>query len=477
VAQAVSRPAIGLREYALLVGVGAFVTTFAQSRVLALYPTTFLLKEQFHLPKEGVAFFYFWVTFPWNVKPLVGILTDAFPLFGTRRRHYMMLGSVAAVVLWVVMGASSGIYLWLLYATLGMNIATVFASTVMGGLMVEAGQAFGAPGRMASLRQVAQNVAAILAPLLGGYLAARAYGWTTAIGAATSLGLAASTFVLLREPRVEAAQHTKSQAIDRTAERPPLVMILGLIGMAAIATALLAMADLRNVAYSLYGLVAAFAIIMVTSILPTTNPVVVRAQHQLGQIFRSTTLWMAVFLLFLVYTVPGYNTALVYQQSDVLKFGKSFIGVLASLEGVFGVIAAVLYAFFCRKLNLRMLMVGAVGLNGIVTLLYLAYAAPTAPFIHSLSGFAVIMSELALMDLAVRSTPRGCEALGFALMMSVRNFGLGISDVIGTQLMDQYHIRFATLIMVNALFTLAVLIFVPLLPRAVLNRREGEAFV
>jgi len=247
--------------------------------------------------------------------------------------------------------------------------------------------------------------------------------------------------------------------------------------MAAIATALLAMADLRNVAYSLYGLVAAFAIIMVTSILPTTNPVVVRAQHQLGQIFRSTTLWMAVFLLFLVYTVPGYNTALVYQQSDVLKFGKSFIGVLASLEGVFGVIAAVLYAFFCRKLNLRMLMVGAVGLNGIVTLLYLAYAAPTAPFIHSLSGFAVIMSELALMDLAVRSTPRGCEALGFALMMSVRNFGLGISDVIGTQLMDQYHIRFATLIMVNALFTLAVLIFVPLLPRAVLNRREGEAFV
>jgi len=160
-----------------------------------------------------------------------------------------------------------------------------------------------------------------------------------------------------------------------------------------------------------------------------------------------------------------------------LKFGKSFIGVLASLEGVFGVIAAVLYAFFCRKLNLRMLMVGAVGLNGIVTLLYLAYAAPTAPFIHSLSGFAVIMSELALMDLAVRSTPRGCEALGFALMMSVRNFGLGISDVIGTQLMDQYHIRFATLIMVNALFTLAVLIFVPLLPRAVLNRREGEAFV
>ena len=32
------------------------------------------------------------------------------------------------------------------------------------------------------------------------------------------------------------------------------------------------------------------------------------------------------------------------------------------------------------------------------------------------------------MDLAVRSAPAGCESLGFALMMSARNFALGGSD-------------------------------------------------
>jgi predicted MFS family arabinose efflux permease len=474
--QPVERSSIGLREYVLLVGVGAFVTTFAQSRVLGLLPTTFLLKEQFHLPKESVAFFFFWVTFPWNVKPLVGILTDAFPLFGTRRRHYMLLGSTGAVLLWLLMGASSRNYLWLLYATLGMNIATVLASTVMGGLMVEAGQAYGAPGRMSSLRQVVMNAAAIVAPLLGGYLAARAYGWTAAIGAAASLGLAVCTFVVLREPRVDPARYGEMPASAHIAQRPPLRMTLGLIGLTALATSLLAVADLRNVAYSLYGLVVAFVIIMVTAVIPTPNPVIVRAQHQLSQIFRSSALWIAAFLVFLVYTVPGYNTALVYQQSDVLKFGKPFIGLLKSLEGVFGVGAALCYAFLCRRLNLRALMLGGVGLNGLMTFLYLIYAASTAPFVHSLSGFAAILSELALMDLAIRATPRGCEALGFALMMSVRNFGTSISDVLGTQLMDQYHIPFGTLIAVNALLTLAVLVFVPLLPRAVLSRREGEAF-
>ena len=51
-----------------------------------------------------------------------------------------------------------------------------------------------------------------------------------------------------------------------------------------------------------------------------------------------------------------------------------------------------------------------------------------------MSGFGGIWSELALMDLAARSTPRECESLGFFLMISARNFALGGSDVIGAWL-------------------------------------------
>ena len=61
---------LSLRRYAVLVGTGALVTTFAQSRVLAQLPTTFLLKDVFHLEQQDVAIFFFWVTFPWNEKPL-----------------------------------------------------------------------------------------------------------------------------------------------------------------------------------------------------------------------------------------------------------------------------------------------------------------------------------------------------------------------------------------------------------------------
>src|SRR5206468_778021 len=141
-------------------------------------PTTFLLKDHLHLGREQNAIFFFWATFAWNLKPLAGILTDAFPLLGTRRRSYMILGAGAAGILWLVMAFCKNAYMPLLLVSIGMNIAIVVASTVMGGLMVEAGQVFSAPGRISSLRQFVQSVAGVGAPALGGWLAGKAFGWT-----------------------------------------------------------------------------------------------------------------------------------------------------------------------------------------------------------------------------------------------------------------------------------------------------------
>ena len=59
-------------------------------------------------------------------------------------------------------------------------------------------------------------------------------------------------------------------------------------------------------------------------------------------------------------------------------------------------------------------------------------------------------------------------------MMSVRNFGIAMSDVVGSKLMDQAHMSFSTLVLVNAGTTAAVLLFVPLLPRALVLRKEGQ---
>jgi len=180
-------------------------------------------------------------------------------------------------------------------------------------------------------------------------------------------------------------------------------------------------------------------------------------------------------MLFLVYTVPGLGTALTYRQSDVLKMSTDRIGFVDAMGSLFGIIAAVCYGLICRKFNLRTLLIGSIALNAAVTYLYVFYTDASATPIMAVNGFFGIASELALMDLAVRSTPKGCEALGFALMMSVRNFGISLNDILGTKLIDDFKWSFETLVSVNAATTLAVLLFVPFLPRLIMMRKDGEA--
>ncbi len=463
-----------LRAYLIIVGIAAFATTFPQQRMLGNLPTVFLLKEHFQLPKEKVAEFFLWATFAWNLKPIAGVLTDAFPLFGSRRRMYLLVGAVLAAGCWVGLGLFHDTYESILAFSIALNAAMVFASTAMGGLQVEASQAFSAPGRITSLRQIFTSIAQLSAPLLGGWLATQQFGLTAGIAATVLIGLAVATFIVLDEPRVPPAEPVSDELFARPRYKPSIGVFAGVLGLGGIAFYALTNPDFGNLGYSLVALLFVFLCILGLAMVPTRNPVIFRAQGQLTQILGSKTLWMAVVMLFLIYTVPGLNTALTYRQSDDLHFSKELIGTLTSWEAGMGLMAAFAYAAVCRRFTLRSMLLIAVGTNAAFTLGYLYYTEASAPFIQAATGFVGIASELALMDLAVRSTPKGCEALGFALMMSVRNFGVAMSDVIGTKMIDEFHFTFEQLVWINAGTTAAVLLFTPFLPKAVMSWREGQ---
>jgi hypothetical protein len=399
-----------VRQYYIMVGLGAFVTTLAQPGVIGRLPLQLLLKNQLHFNAQTLAAFMLVATFAWNVKPLAGILSDAFPLFGTRRRHYMLLGAGMAALCWFLLGVVPKAHGPLLLAAFGANASLVIASTVMGGLMVEAGRKYGISGRVTSLRQALQSIVSLSNGILGGYLAAVAFGWTVGIATALLVVLTLATlFVLTERP---------AAARDREV--------------------------LRN------------------------------AGRQLVTLVRSRTLWAAGGFLALVYVSPGFTTPLLYLQTDTLGFGTRYIGLMETIEGASGLVGAAMYGIVCRKFRLRQLLTAAIATNALATLLYLHYGRGSAPLIHAIVGFAVICSELALMDLAVRSTPPGCESLGFALMMSARNFALGGSDLMGSWLIDSRGWAFHQLVWLNSGTTALVLLFIPFLPRVIVNRKEGE---
>ena len=470
-----SAPPTSLRVYILMVAVGAFATTFAQQRVtLGNYPILFHLKKDLHFGREQVSEFFMWATFAWNLKPLAGVLTDAFPIRGSRRRLYMVLGGLLAGVSWAALELVRDDYPKFLAVSIVLNVGLVLASTAMGGLQVEAGQIYNISGRVSSLRQVVMSVSQIGAPLLGGWLAQRAFGYTAGIGAFVMIALAVFALAYFQEKPVPRPGKLSDADIARPRYKPSVAILVGIATIGGAGTLSVLTQGMLNVGFSLFALLAVFLLVLSLAMVKVHNPVLFKAQGQLTEILRSRTLWLAVGMLFLVYTVPGLNTALTYTQSDVLHFPEEMIGTLASIEGAAGVVFAIVYAVVCSRFNLRWLIIGSIALNAAGTLLFLRYSHSTAYLVHAVIGAVGVLAELSLMDLAVRSTPKGCEALGFALMMSVRNFGIALSDVVGSKLMDRYHLSFSTLVLVNAGTTAVILLFVPLLPHALVSRKEGE---
>ena len=85
-----------------------------------------------------------------------------------------------------------------------------------------------------------------------------------------------------------------------------------------------------------------------------------------------------------------------------------------------------------------------------------------------------MLGFLALFDLAARATPKGSEALGYSILYAFINIAMGFSDWTGSKLYVLFHQHFTPLVWINGGTTAAILLFIPLLPAILVNRKDGE---
>lgn len=401
----------------LIIVFGIFATTLPQPQVLGRLPITFFLKNELHSTKSQVSFFFLACGLFWYIKPLAGILTDAFPLFGTRRRSYMMVSSLLAAVSWIAIFLLPHTYNALLLGAIVVNLFMVMASTATGAYLVEAGQRIGATGRLTSTRILVQNICTFINGIGGGMLATAALAansltLTGGINGVLVFSLLPITYIFLKETRKKVS----------SAE--------------------------------------SFA----------------TAGNQLGIIFSSRTLWWAIFFSFLFYFSPGFGTVLTYRQSDELHMSPTFIGMMGTVGGMGGILAAIVYGLVIKFVNMRQVLYLGIALASISAVIYLGYNGKTiAPFIDFTNGFCYTFAEVALMDLMARSTPKGCEGLGYGLALSIRNLALFSADYVGSWLSDTYHYSFAFMVWLNTLTTLAVIVLIPFIPKVMLMARDKSA--
>ncbi len=147
----------------------------------------------------------------------------------------------------------------------------------------------------------------------------------------------------------------------------------------------------------------------------------------------------------------------------MLQFSKVFVGALGAISNAAGLLGAVLFFAYCRKIRLDRLLSLAVALGVASTLSFVGLIGPkSAVVLFLVFGTVSQITHLAVLDLAARSCPARTEGTVFALLMSSLNVGRTGATLLGGWLYD--HTGLTPLVLVSAGFTALCWLLVPFLP-------------
>ena len=344
---------------------------------------------------------------------IANIPTYAKPLYGFFTDSIRILGTRRRSYLIIAIPICCILYIILGFArnqgeALGLYLSLTFflaiLSIILGAITVEYGKKYQLTGGLSSLRLAVSKIAVLIAGPIGGYLATKDLFVCTSLCAISLAILLCVYFFSFKEERIPA------EVTDTRGE---------------------IMKQFRNLTHS-------------------------------------RVLWLTGLLVFLWKIEPGFNTPLLFYQTNVLQFDSYFIGVLYSLFAAAGILGALIYGFSCKRINLRTLLILGIIIDALDSLIYLTYAGQvSAIIVTALNGMTAMLCILPLYDLAARATPSGSESLGYALSLSIWNLADTISDVLGSKLYDFFSLEFNDLVWINTITTAAIIIFVPLIPKGI----------
>jgi predicted MFS family arabinose efflux permease len=387
-------------------GLGQIVGLIAQ-------PLNYYLKEVHGWTPVQVTAYVTIFNIPWIIKPVYGLISDFVPLFGYRRKSYLLLASAAAIggfFLVTRLTAPSQ----LVFALMVTAFAMAISSTLCGGVLVENGQRLHESGAFVNQQWLWFNIAAMVAAILGGQLVQRlspssALHAASAVLAAAPLAVIAATLFLIPEQKVSV--------------------------------------NMRGMKDTLDGLVASF---------------------------KRRELWIIAVFIFLYYFSPGLSTPLYYTMTDDLKFSQAYIGILGSIASAGWVVGALLYHRFFGDLTLKTLLNLSILLGTVTTAAFLLLSNEmSAAIINFCAGFSAMLATVATLTLAADYCPPRAEGFSFAVLMSIINLATSLADNVGSYLYTQvFHNRLPPLVLISAAFTAFAFVLIPLLHLG--DKRQGD---
>ena len=238
---------------------------------LIAQPLTYYLKQvQGWTPVQITAYLTLF-NLPWIIKPLYGLVSDFIPLFGYRRKSYLLIANAAATCGFLLVSRLT-VPDQLVFALMLTAYAMAISSTLCGAVLVENGQRLKESGTFINQQWLWYNIAAMTAAIVGGQL--------------------------VQNLVPTAALHTAAALVSAA----PLLVIFGTLFLI----------DEKKAPMNIQGMKHTF--------------------EGLSIVFRRRHLWIIAAFIFLYYFSPGLSTPLYFIMTDDLKFSQAYIGVFKKID-------------------------------------------------------------------------------------------------------------------------------------------------
>jgi folate/biopterin transporter len=384
---------------------------------LSQLAVSFFLKDDLHLSPAETASLVGIAMLPWTVKPLYGMISDGLPLWGYRRRPYLILSSLLGTIAWWGMAWWVNSTAWAVGMIALGSMGIACSDAIIDALVVQKArhEADGDAGSLQSFGWAWVSLGAIVSSWLGGYLlgelGARMVFWITGF----------------------------------------LPM---LVGLSALAISDAPVAESHSLIASL--------------------------RDNLSQIKKAVSdrqILMPVAFIFLWQATPAADSAFFYFTTNDLGFSPEFLGTVRFATSIAGLVGVWLFQTYLRQVPLRQIfgwatiVASLLGLTSLILVNHWNRPLGISDRWFSL-GDSLIMTvagRIAFMPvliLAARLCPKGIEATLFALLMSAINISALVSYQLGaglTYLLGITEQNFTNLWLLVLITNLSSLLPLPLL--------------
>ncbi|KAK4732373.1 hypothetical protein R3W88_025361 [Solanum pinnatisectum] len=391
---------------------------------LARLAVSFYLKDDLHLDPAETAVISGFSSLPWLVKPLYGFISDSFPLFGYRRRSYLVLSGLLGAFSWFLMATFVDSKYSAAFSILIGSLSVAFSDVVVDSMVVERarGESQSMSGSLQSLCWGSSAFGGIVSAYFSGSLV-EAYGVRFVFGATSLLPLITSAVSVL---------------VEEQPVRGPA----------------------RGVSFS--------------------NGFIESSKNNFTQLWgavKQPSVLLPTLFIFLWQATPQSDSAMFFFTTNKLGFTPEFLGRVKLVTSVASLIGVGLYNGFLKKVPLRkiflvMTLIGtALGMTQVllVTGLNRQFGISDEWFAIGDSLIITVLGQASFMPvlvLAARICPQGMEATLFATLMSISNGGSVLGGLIGAGLTQVFGVtkdRFDNLAFLIILCNLSSLLPLPLL--------------